>query len=57
MEWSSWLDDVYYGRKFQSTVIGIDADLAPSDVMERYVSDSDKNFINFNSPVLILFIY
>ena len=50
VEWDSWLSDVYTDRKFQSTVVGVDAaHLSGRALLERFVSDSSKNFINFNN--------
>ena len=50
VEWDSWLSDVYTDRKFQSTVVGVDAAyLSGRALLERFVSDSSKNFINFNN--------
>ena len=50
VEWDSWLSDVYTNREFQSTVIGVDAsELTGRALLERFVSDNDKNFINFKS--------
>lgn len=49
VEWASWLSDVYAGRNFEATVIGLDADLAPSSVLLRYNSDSPKNFVNYSN--------
>lgn len=49
IEWATWLEDVYVGRKFDATIIGIDAQLAPKDMMVRYVSDGGKNFVNFDN--------
>ena len=38
-------------RNFQSTVVGVDAaNLTARAVLERFVSDADNNFINFNDP-------
>jgi len=47
VEWASWLSDVYAGRDYEATVIGLDAELAPSNLMYRYNSDSPKNFVNY----------
>lgn len=47
VEWASWLEDVYAGRQFEATVIGLDADLAPSALLSRYASDAKKNFVNY----------
>ncbi|MBQ9827909.1 MAG: ABC transporter substrate-binding protein [Lachnospiraceae bacterium] len=49
IEWSSWLDDVYKGRKYQATVTGVDGTLAPGSWFARYRSDAGKNFINYKS--------
>ncbi|MGN0399908.1 MAG: ABC transporter substrate-binding protein [Blautia sp.] len=50
VEWDSWLSDVYTDRKFQSTVVGVDAAyLSGRALLERFVSDSSKNFINFSN--------
>lgn len=49
IEWATWLEDVYVGRNFEATIVGIDAKLAPKDMMVRYISDGGKNFINFAS--------
>ncbi|MEJ8733881.1 MULTISPECIES: ABC transporter substrate-binding protein [Mediterraneibacter] len=49
VEWEAWLEDVYAGRNFQSTVVGVDAsNLSARAMLERFVSDADGNFINFN---------
>lgn len=48
VEWSTWLTDVYSGRKYQSTIIAVDGNLAPNDIMKRFVSDAGNNFVNFN---------
>lgn len=50
IEWDSWLSDVYADRKFQSTVVGVDAAyLSGSALLERFCSESDKNFINYKN--------
>ncbi|MCQ2537460.1 MAG: ABC transporter substrate-binding protein [Lachnospiraceae bacterium] len=49
VEWSAWLSEVYSGRKYESTIIGLDANLAPGDVLKRYRSTAGNNFINFIS--------
>ena len=50
VEWNSWLEDVYMGRNFESTVIGVDASVltAPA-LLSRFASDAKNNFINFSS--------
>jgi peptide/nickel transport system substrate-binding protein len=50
VEWNTWLSDVYSDRKYQATVVGVDAStLAASSLLSRYASDSSKNFVNFKS--------
>lgn len=49
VEWNSWLSDVYTDRKFESTVIGVDASyLAASALLSRFESTAHNNFMNFN---------
>ena len=50
IEWNSWLSDVYTDRKFEGTVVGVDASAlnAPS-MLSRFVSTADNNFVNFQS--------
>lgn len=47
VEWSTWISDIYMGRDYDATVIGLDSDLAPSDVLRFYPSDASKNFVNY----------
>ena len=50
IEWNSWVSDVYSGRQYEATVVGIDAStLSASALLSRYVSDAGKNFVNFSS--------
>lgn len=50
VEWDTWLSDVYVGRNYESTVIGVDASTMTARAMlERFKSDSSKNFVNFSS--------
>ena len=48
VEWGVWLDDVYLGRNFEGTVIGITGELSPRDWLGRYESTAPGNFINFS---------
>ncbi len=50
VEWNTWLSDVYTDRNYQSTICAITSDMTPGYLLNRFVSDSKKNFINFNSP-------
>ena len=50
IEWESWVSDVYAGRQFQSTVVGVDAStMTARALLERFTSDYGKNFINYNN--------
>ena len=50
VEWSSWLSDVYGGRKFQSTVIGVDASNLTADaLLGRFYSTASNNFTNYSN--------
>ena len=50
VEWNTWLQDVYQNRKFQSTVVGFDAStLTANAMLQRWMSNSDKNMINFSN--------
>ena len=50
VEWDSWLSDVYVGRDFEATVVGVDASTMTAKAMlERFTSESSKNFVNFKS--------
>ncbi|MCR5501885.1 MAG: ABC transporter substrate-binding protein [Lachnospiraceae bacterium] len=51
VEWDSWLSDVYNGRNYTTTVVGVDASsLTASALLERFTSASSKNFINYSNP-------
>lgn len=48
--WEVWVSDVYRGRNYQATVSGIAAsDMTAREMLQRYVSDNQKNFINFSN--------
>lgn len=49
IEWSSWLSDVYGGRKYQATICGLTCDMTPGYLLNRFESSSSKNFVNFKS--------
>ena len=48
IEWSTWLSEVYKERNFEATVVGLDAALAPSDMLKRYQSTASNNFLNYS---------
>lgn len=47
VEWSTWLDQCYNGRQYQATICGITSDMTPGYLLNRFQTDSKKNFINF----------
>ncbi|MDR0456575.1 MAG: ABC transporter substrate-binding protein [Treponema sp.] len=48
VDWAAWLSDVYFGRKYQATIISLDSLIvSPKGFLSRYYSDNDSNFINF----------
>lgn len=50
IEWDSWLSDVYAGRDYQATVVGVDASsLTASALLMRFNSDASNNFVNFKN--------
>jgi len=50
LDWPTWLSDVYQGRKYQATIISLDApNVSPRSFLSRYVSGAGNNFINFNN--------
>jgi peptide/nickel transport system substrate-binding protein len=50
IDWASWLSDVYRDRKYEATIISLDAvNVSPRSFLSRYRSDSAGNFINFNN--------
>ena len=49
VEWGVWLEETYKGRKYEGTICGITSDMTPGYLLNRFVSDSKKNFVNFNS--------
>ncbi|MBQ9630761.1 MAG: hypothetical protein IJR49_04165, partial [Treponema sp.] len=52
IEWNSWLSNVYVGRNFESTVVGLDASaLTAPALLSRFVSSAGNNFVGFNSSV------
>ena len=47
VDWATWLSEVYAGRDYDTTVIALTSEYSPRDVLSRYVTTSDGNFINF----------
>lgn len=49
IEWPAWLTEVYRSRDYEATIVGLDAALAPSDVLKRYSSGASNNFVNYKN--------
>ncbi len=50
IEWEAWLSDVYQGRDFEATLVGVDAStLTAGAMLSRFCSDAHNNFINYNN--------
>ena len=50
VEWNTWVEDVYSGRQFEATVVGVDAsNLTAGALLDRFESTAGKNFINYNN--------
>ncbi len=49
MDNNTWLEQVYNGRNFEATITALTSDMTPGYLMNRFVTDSKKNFINFQS--------
>lgn len=50
IEWTSWKSDVYKGRNYETTVVGLAAELAPRQALARFYSDAENNFMNYINP-------
>ena len=50
VDWATWLETVYAGRQYETTVIALTSAYAPYDVVGRYCSTDDGNFINYSNP-------
>ena len=47
-EWGAWVNDVYRGRDYETTVCGIAADdMTAREMLVRYTGGNGKNFISF----------
>lgn len=50
VEWAVWLDRIYKGRDYDSTIIGLDGRLDPYQILNKYLSDSPNDFFNYKNP-------
>ena len=49
VEWNTWLSDVYSGRQFEATLIGVDASsLTATAMLDRFRTDAPNNFTNYS---------
>ena len=49
VEWNTWLSDVYSGRQYEATLIGVDASsLTAGAMLDRFRTDADNNFTNYS---------
>ncbi len=50
VEWGAWLEDVYGGRQFESTITGLTSDnMTARKLLERFGSQQSNNFTNYNN--------
>lgn len=49
IEFSTWLDRVYKDHDYEVSLTGFVGFVDPIRVLDRYVSDNDKNFLNYKS--------
>ncbi|MFD1848847.1 ABC transporter substrate-binding protein [Oceanobacillus bengalensis] len=49
IEFSSWLETVYQDAQYEATVISFTGKLDPYEVLKRYISDYDSNFVNYEN--------
>ncbi len=50
VDWSTWLEEVYGNRKFQSTVTGLTSDnMTARKLLERFGSEVGNNFTNYSN--------
>lgn len=48
---TTWYSEAYTNRQFQATITGLDAkNITARAMLERFVSDNAKNFMNYNNP-------
>jgi len=50
IEWSSWRSKGYKGRNYETTLIGLAAELSPRKTLARFRSDAANNFMNYSNP-------
>ncbi len=49
VEWGTWLENVYNGRQYAATISGVTCDMTPGYMLNRFQTESSKNFINYKN--------
>lgn len=49
VEWAVWLERIYKGRDYDTTIIGLDGKLNPHDILSKYISTASNNFFNYKN--------
>ncbi len=49
VEWNTWLEQCYQGRQYEATICGITCDMTPGYLLNRFQTESSKNFINYKN--------
>ena len=49
VEWGTWISDVYNGRDYDMTIIGIEGEPDPYIYLDRFYSDASRNFTNIDN--------
>ena len=52
VEWGTWISDVYNGRKYDMTIIGIEGEPDPYIYLDRFYSYASRNFTNVSSEAI-----
>jgi peptide/nickel transport system substrate-binding protein len=48
VDWATWLNDVYSGRRYEATIISLDSPIVSAkSFLSRYYSSASNNFVNF----------
>ena len=49
VEWNTWLNDCYKERNYTASICGITSDMTPGYLLNRFQTESSKNFINYSN--------
>lgn len=50
IEWGQWLETVYTGGNYETTIVGLAGKLDPQDIFIRYTTGYAKNFYHYTNP-------